>query len=118
MTTVYPHMENFLINFYPQRSWNCASTENMAINIDFCVQHQIETDEPWDKRILWKSLGLAVLAKHSATLRLYDSMYNSCGFEHIIPDIIHLTNSISVRYELTQTEWPIQWTYSREVYSV
>ena len=64
---------------------------------------------------LW---GLAVLDKNSATLRLYDSSHVSHSFEHIIPDLLLLVNTIRSLYEMTQTDWPMQWTYCRDVYSV
>ena len=62
--------------------------------------------------------GLAVLDKQSSTLRLYDSSYAARGFELIIPHITQFANSISSRHELTNSEWPRQWTYCPAVYSV
>ncbi len=55
--------------------------------------------------------GLAVLDKHSASLRLYDSSHTSRGFDHILPHLLQLANSICSKYELTEAEWPMQWTY-------
>ena len=37
---------------------------------------------------------------------------------YIVPDLQLLVNTIRSRYETTQAEWPIQWIYCREVYSV
>ena len=56
--------------------------------------------------------GLAVLDKYSATLRLYDSSHP------ILSHLLQLNYSIRSKYELTQAEWLVQWTYFREVYSV
>lgn len=62
--------------------------------------------------------GLAVLYKHSATLRLYDSCRQSQGFEEIIPYLLQLANSIHSKYSLTQAGWSIHWTYCCKVYSM
>ena len=62
--------------------------------------------------------GLAVLHKPSASLRLYDSIHGANGFEHILPHILLLANSIRSRHNLTEAEWPIQWTYCPQVYSI
>ncbi len=51
--------------------------------------------------------GLAVLNKHSTTLRLYDSSHKARGFDHILPHLLQLANSICSKYELTQAEWPM-----------
>ena len=62
--------------------------------------------------------GIAVLHKSSAFLVLYDSIHGTQGFEHLIPHIILLANSIRSEYNFAGEEWPIQWTYNRQVYSV
>ena len=62
--------------------------------------------------------GLAVLHRETATFRLYDSAHKELVFEHIIPHLLNLANSISSTYNLTQSEWPLRWTYCNKVYSV
>ena len=62
--------------------------------------------------------GLAVLDKNSATLRLYDSSHALHSFEHVIPDLLLLVYTIRSQHERTEAEWPMQWTYCREKYSV
>ena len=62
--------------------------------------------------------GLAVLHKETATLWLYNSSDKELEFEHIIPHLRKLANSISSTYNLTQAERQLRWTYCDEVYSV
>ena len=50
-------------------------------------------------------------------LRLYHSIHGANKFEYVIPHILLLANSIPSRYNLTEAEWPIQWTYCSQVYS-
>ena len=61
---------------------------------------------------------LTILEKNSATLRLFDSSHALDSFEHIIRDLLLLVNTICSQQEMTRAEWPMQWTYCREVYSV
>ena len=63
-------------------------------------------------------LGLALLHKSSAALRLYGSIHRSQGFEHMMPHMLLLANSIRYPYNFTEEEWQIHWTYCRQVYSV
>ena len=61
--------------------------------------------------------GLAVLHKPSASLRAYDSIHSSLLFSNVIPHLRQLANSIRNRFNLTDQEWPTEWTQSSEVYS-
>ena len=70
------------------------------------------------KEYIGNNWGLAVLHKETATVRLYDSAHKELGFEHVVPHLLKLANSISSTYNLTQAEWPLRWTYCNEVYSV
>ncbi len=63
-------------------------------------------------------MGITVLHKSTATIRVHDSLHNLSLFGNVIELIKNLAGSIGARYGIPEQLWPRNRSLNAEMYSV
>ena len=110
--------ENFL-DYYFQRNIDtalCKLKECRSALISI-FNSKLKKTKSGKQKYAGDNWGLAVLHKSSASLRLSDSIHRAKEFEHVMPHILLLANSIRSRNNFSEGECQMHWTYCQQVYS-